>query len=119
LAALFFHAARDYFSLMSTRDDSPSAQAPPRRSGLARFIATCIALVLLIAFGYPFAQDAYHRYQVSRRLDAVMDSNDRAAFRQWNGDAASFAKALFERCELTNGRGAVQCERYRYAFSDR
>ena len=83
---------------------------------MMRFLGTLVALVVIIAVGYPFAQDAYHRYQVSRRLDTVMDSNDRAAFRQWNGDAASFAKTLYERCEITNGRGAVQCERYRYAF---
>ena len=83
---------------------------------MMRVLGTIVALVVIIAVGYPFAQDAYHRYQVSRRLDTVMDSNDRAAFRQWNGDAASFAKTLYERCEITNGRGAVQCERYRYAF---
>ena len=65
------------------------------------------------SFTASFAQDAYHRYQVSRQLDQVMDSQDRAAFRQWNGDAASFAKTLYERCELTNGRGAAQCQRYR------
>ena len=83
---------------------------------MMKVLGTIVALVVIIAVGYPFAQDAYHRYQVSRRLDTVMDSNDRAAFRQWNGDAASFAKTLYERCEITNGRGAVQCERYRYAF---
>ncbi len=83
---------------------------------MLKILGTCVALLLIIAFGYPFAQDAYHRYQVSRRLDAVMDSTDRAAFRQWNGDAISFAKSLYERCELTQGRGAVQCDRYRYAF---
>ena len=83
---------------------------------MLKILGTCVALLLIIAFGYPFAQDAYHRYQVSRRLDAVMDSTDRAAFRQWNGDAVSFAKTLYERCELTQGRGAVPCERYRYAF---
>ena len=81
-----------------------------------KILGTCIALVVIIAIGYPFAQDAYHRYQVSRQLDSVMDSNDRAAFRQWNGDAASFAKTLYERCELINGRGAPQCQRYRSAF---
>ena len=81
-----------------------------------KILGTLITLVVIIAVGYPFAQDAYHRYQVSRRLDSVMDSHDRAAFRQWNGDAASFAKTLYERCEITNGRGAVQCERYRYAM---
>ena len=83
---------------------------------MLKFLGTCVALVIIIAVGYPFAQDAYHRYQVSLRLDSVMDSHDRAAFRQWNGDAASFAKTLYERCELTQGKGAVQCERYRYAF---
>ena len=81
-----------------------------------KILGILVALVVIIAVGYPFAQDAYHRYQVSRRLDVVMDSHDRAAFRQWNGDAVSFAKTLYERCELTSGRGAVQCERYRYAF---
>ena len=81
-----------------------------------KILGILVALVVIIAIGYPFAQDAYHRYQVSRRLDSVMDSRDRAAFRQWNGDAVSFAKTLYERCELTAGRGAVQCERYRYAF---
>ena len=83
---------------------------------MLRVLGILIGVVLIIAIGYPFAQDAYHRYQVSRRLDSVMDSLDRAAFRQWNGDAVSFAKTLYERCELTNGRGAIQCERYRYAF---
>ena len=80
---------------------------------MLRILGICVALVVIIAVGYPFAQDAYHRYQVSRQLDQVMDSQDRAAFRQWNGDAASFAKTLYERCELTNGRGAAQCQRYR------
>ena len=78
-----------------------------------KILGILVALVVIIAIGYPFAQDAYHRYQVSRQLDQVMDSQDRAAFRQWNGDAASFAKTLYERCELTNGRGAAQCQRYR------
>ena len=83
---------------------------------MLRILGILITLLLIVAIGYPFAQDAYRRYQVSQRLDSVMDSSDRAAFRQWNGDAASFAKALYERCEITNGRSAVQCERYRYAL---
>ena len=102
-----------------TTGDASSSRAPSRLGGLARFIVTCVGLAVLIAFGYPFAQEAYHRYRVSRDLDTVMDANDRAAFRQWNGDAASFARMLFERCEITNGRGAVQCERYRYPFRER
>ena len=87
-----------------------------RRDGFAKFLGTCIALLLIIAIGYPFAQDAYHRYQVSRRLDASWIRT--TAPRSANGTAtpSSFAKTLYERCEITNGRGAVQCERYRYAF---
>ena len=83
---------------------------------MLKILGTFVALVVLIAVVYPFAQDAYHRYQVQRQLDTVMDSHDRAAFKQWNGDAASFAKTLYERCELTNGRGAAQCQRYRSVF---
>jgi len=45
-----------------------------------------------------------------------MDERDRAAFRDWAGDAASFGRSLFERCELVNGRGAPNCERYRIAL---
>ncbi|HEX3860914.1 MAG TPA: hypothetical protein VHY35_04425 [Stellaceae bacterium] len=45
-----------------------------------------------------------------------MDTQERAEFRQWNGDAMSFARRLYDRCELTWGRSAVQCERYRSAF---
>ncbi len=82
---------------------------------MIRILGTVAALVLLIVVAYPFAQDAYHRYQVSRRLDTVMDERDRAALRQWNGDAVSFSRSLYERCELTQGRGAAACERYRYA----
>jgi len=82
---------------------------------MSRILGTCIAVLLLIAVGYPFAHDAYHRYQVSQRLDTVMDERDRAAFREWNADAVSFARSLFERCELSQGRGAASCERYRFA----
>ena len=83
---------------------------------MARILGTFIAIIVLIGVAYPFAQDAYHRYKVAQRLDSVMDSRERAEFRNWNGDAISFAKSLYERCELNRGRGAVPCERYRYAF---
>ena len=83
---------------------------------MIRFLGICLGILALIAIGYPFGQDVYHRYLVSQRLDSVMDSKDRAAFRQWNGSAIDFAKTLYERCELNEGKGAVQCERYRYAF---
>lgn len=83
---------------------------------MLRIFGICIGVLLLIAIGYPFAQDAYHRYLVSQQLDRVMDSHDRAAFRQWSGDAASFAKTLYDRCEITYGRGAAQCQRYKSVF---
>jgi len=83
---------------------------------MTRVLGTCVALVLAVVLAFPFARDAYHRYQVARQLEAVMDERDRAAFRDWAGDAASFGRSLFERCELVNGRGAPNCERYRIAL---
>lgn len=83
---------------------------------MRRILGTIVALVLLLVVAYPFGRDAYHRYQVAHRLDGMMDERDRAAFRDWNGDAASFQRSLVERCELMNGRGAPNCERYRLAL---
>lgn len=81
-----------------------------------RILGTLIALAVVIAFGLPFAKDAYHWWVVKQHLASVMNSTERAEFQNWQGDAASFAKTLYDRCQLTNGRNAVQCERYRYAF---
>ena len=86
---------------------------------MLKILGTAIALLLIIGFGYPFAKHAYQLYQVSRRLDSVMSPQDRAEFRDWKGDAGSFAKSLYDRCELTQGQGAPQCERYRFAFQER
>ena len=83
---------------------------------MARILGTFVALAVAVLLLFPFARDAYHRYQVARQLEAVMDERDRAAFRQWNGDAASFSRSLYERCELMNGRGAQYCARYRVAL---
>jgi hypothetical protein len=83
---------------------------------MLRVIGIVFGLLFLILVIYPFAQDAYQRYEVGQRLNAVMDTQERAEFRQWNGDAMSFARRLYDRCELTWGRSAVQCERYRSAF---
>ncbi len=81
-----------------------------RNNGIARFNANVVMVAL------PFGREAYHRYQVSRRLDTVMDERDRAALNQWNGDAASFGRSLYERCVREQGEGAAACERYRFAF---
>lgn len=83
---------------------------------MARILGICVAVLVLLVLIYPFAQEAYDRYLVSERLKTVMTAQERAEFRNWNGDAMSFAKRLYDRCELSQGRGAVQCERYRYAL---
>lgn len=81
---------------------------------MARILGICVAVLLLFVLVYPFAQEGYHRYLVSERLKSVMTAQERAEFRNWSGDAMSFSKSLYDRCELSQGRGAVQCERYRY-----
>jgi hypothetical protein len=83
---------------------------------MGRILGICVAVLLLIVLVYPFAQEAYHRYLVSERLKTVMTAQERVEFHNWNGDALSFAKRLYERCELTQGKGAIQCDRYRYAY---
>ncbi len=50
----------------------------------------CAALALLIVMAFPFAKEAYHRYEVSKRLGPVMTDRDRADFQQWNGNAQGF-----------------------------
>ena len=75
-----------------------------------------VVVVILLAIAYPFAQDAYHRWQVNQRLSAVMDSKERMEFQNWKGSATSFARTLYDRCQLSQGQGAVQCDRYRSAF---
>jgi len=83
---------------------------------LTRILGISLAVAILALFALPFGRDAYHRYQVAKRLDTVMDDRDRAALNQWNGDAASFGKSLFERCVREQGADAPACERYRFAF---
>ena len=84
---------------------------------LTRILSIALGIAIVIMFAAPFVRDAYERYEVSQRLDTVMDASDRAAFAHWNGDAASFGRALFERCERENGAGSPACNRYRFAFN--
>ena len=77
---------------------------------MARILGSVIAIAILVVFAFPFAKEAYHRYEVSQRLDPLMDDRDRAAFRQWSGDATSFGRSLYERCEVANGRDAPTCD---------
>ncbi|HXP03133.1 MAG TPA: hypothetical protein VN808_03365 [Stellaceae bacterium] len=76
---------------------------------MIRIVGTCAALALIIVLAFPFARDAYHRYDVARRLDP----QDRAAFQNWSGDPASFMRSLYERCELINGRNAPACDSHK------
>jgi hypothetical protein len=83
---------------------------------MTRILGSCLALALILVMAYPFARDAFHRYQVARRLDPLMSDSDRAAFRVWSGDAASFGRSLYERCELSNGPASPTCEPYKRAI---
>jgi hypothetical protein len=83
---------------------------------MVRILGTCAALALIVILAFPFAREAYHRYEVARRLDPLMNEQDRAAFRAWSGDATSFGRSLYERCELTNGQGSPTCEPYKVAI---
>jgi len=83
---------------------------------MTRVLSIAVIVAIGVMFAMPFAREAYRRYQVSQRLDSVMDDRDRQAFSQWNGDAASFGRSLYERCVREQGQGASPCERYRFAF---
>ena len=83
---------------------------------MTRILGTGLALALIVVMAFPFARDAYHRYQVARALDPLMSDSDRAAFRVWSGDAASFGRSLYERCELSYGANAPTCDPYKRAI---
>jgi hypothetical protein len=83
---------------------------------MVRILGTCAALALVIVVAFPFARDAYHRYEVAQRLKPLMNEHDQAAWRDWNGDAASFGRSLYERCELINGPGSQNCDAYKVAI---
>jgi hypothetical protein len=83
---------------------------------MTKTIGIIIAVLIAIAVAYPFVQDAYQRHLVRERLISVMTPQERDAFDHWDGDAKSFAESLYKRCELAQGKGAVPCERYRYAY---
>jgi hypothetical protein len=76
---------------------------------MTRILGTCLAIALIMVLAYPFGRDAYHRYEVAKRLDP----QDRVAFENWNGDSASFLRSLRERCELAYGPGAPTCDAYK------
>ena len=83
---------------------------------MIRILGTIVALVLVALVALPFARDAYHRYQVAQRLKTLLDEHDQAAWRDWTGDAISFGRSLYARCQLTSGQNASNCEPYRVAI---
>jgi hypothetical protein len=83
---------------------------------MVRILGTVVAVALLMMVAFPFAREGYHRYQVAQRLRPLMNEHDQAAWRDWNGDAVSFGRSLYERCALMNGQGAQNCEGYRVAI---
>lgn len=83
---------------------------------MIRILGTCVALSLIMLVAFPFARDAYHRYEVAQRLRPLMNEADQAAWRNWSGDAVSFGRSLYDRCELINGPGAAICEPYKSAI---
>lgn len=83
---------------------------------MVRILGTCAALALIIVMAFPFVRDAYHRYEIAQRLKPLMTQQDQAAFRDWHGDAASFGRSLYERCELTHGQDSASCEAYKSAI---
>jgi hypothetical protein len=83
---------------------------------MVRILGTCVALALIILLTFPFARDAYHRYEVAQRLKPLMNEADQAAWRNWSGDAVSFGRSLYDRCELVNGQGSATCQAYKSAI---
>jgi predicted LPLAT superfamily acyltransferase len=83
---------------------------------MVRILGTCVALALVVFLAFPFAHDAYRRYEVAERLKPLMSEQDQAAWRDWNGDAVSFGRSLYDRCQLTNGRDSPNCQGYKSAI---
>lgn len=82
---------------------------------MARQVVFGLGVILLLAMAFPLARDAYERNRVMTRLDPLLTQQDRQAFQAWKGDALSFAKSLYARCQIANGQDAKTCEPYRLA----
>jgi hypothetical protein len=82
---------------------------------MLRRIMAGVVVILLVAMAFPIARDAYQRNQVINKLEPVLTQQDRLAFQAWQGDAISFAKSLYARCQIANGQDAKACEPYRLA----
>jgi hypothetical protein len=83
---------------------------------MLKILGACVGLVLVIIFALPFAIETYHRYEVAQRLKPLMNDRERAAFQEWQGDAISFGRSLYERCQLTHGQDSPDCQPYKAAI---
>jgi hypothetical protein len=80
------------------------------------FVIGAGLVVVIGAATFPFASEAYTRYEVMKKLNPILTEQDRIAFQAWSGDALSFAKSLYARCQLKNGGDAASCNAYRVAL---
>jgi hypothetical protein len=86
-----------------------AAPGVERRKPTLKLVGYIAAAVIAAALVLPFASDIYHRHQVTVRLWPLLSEQDRLAYRNWDGDAPSFNRAIYNRCILTNGNGSALC----------
>jgi hypothetical protein len=82
---------------------------------MLRLVLVGSAIVFVVAMAFPLARDAYERNRVISKLDPVLTQQDRQAFQAWQGDALSFAKSLYARCQIAHAPDTKACEPYRLA----
>lgn len=83
---------------------------------MIRIVGTAAALTIVLALVFPFARDAYRRYEMTQKLNAVMDDSDRAALRDWNGSPQDFGRSLYNRCVQTHPQNQEACDPYKRAL---
>jgi hypothetical protein len=97
--------------VQSKKDDRPDTWRLDRQSkGTTKMIRLTfigITICLLAGMAFPYMHEAYEWHRVGGTLDPIMSDQDRAAFRAWQGDAVSFARTLYARCEITYGDRAA------------
>jgi hypothetical protein len=80
---------------------------------MTRVVGAVVAMLVVILLILPFARDGYRRFEITRQLDDVMDATDKAALKNWDGDSASFARSLYDRCLRSAAPGGTaDCDRY-------
>jgi hypothetical protein len=82
---------------------------------MLRRVLAVAGVILLAVMVFPLARDAYERNRVMSKLDPVLTQQDRQAFQAWQGDAVSFAKTLYARCQIAHAQDTKTCDPYRLA----